>query len=705
MSKTPEGIAGEEREPIDDKPPELGTDAIQILEGSTFVVSDVSGDVPEGAVGGLFHRDTRHLSRWELRVGGKKPDVLTSGTVDYYSASFNLTNPELPGLPPKTLSVQRYRLVGGGLHERIRVENHLTRPARVELRLRCGADFADLFQVKEKATRKEGAFTSSHGTKKRPSLSFHYENGDFRAGTRLHSSEPARIEGNDLVYDLRLDPRASWTTTIRVAVSSDGTFESIAEELPPSERRSEADFQKWREDVPKIDADTDLMEHVYRKSVVDLAGLRLIAPVRGYQASLPAAGLPWFMAIFGRDTLVTSYQSMWVSPELARGALTALAALQGTEVNDFKDEEPGKIMHEIRHGELTALQRRPHSPYYGSIDATPLWLVLLSEYWRWTGDGATCWDLKASALRALEWIDRFGDRDGDGYLEYDTRSSQGLANQGWKDSWNGVIRHDGSMPPRPIALCEVQGYVYDAKLRVAELADRVWGEPEMAVRLRDEAGQLKERFDRDFWSDERGGFYVLGLDGHKGRIDAKTSNMGHLLWSGIVPEDRAQTVVRQLFAESMFTGWGIRTLSSENLGFNPIGYHLGTVWPHDNSLISVGLLRYGFRQEAARIAMAMFEAAGYTDYRLPEAFAGYPRTHGRFPIRYPTACYPQAWATAAPFLWLKVLLGLEVIDGELRCDPYLPKQVRALSLQGVHACGARFNVQGEKRSGRVSATG
>ena len=478
--------------------------------------------------------------------------------------------------------------------------------------------------------------------------------------------------------------------------------EPTHDEFVASSEEADLVFRKWQVDVPHVEAGSDLVHHVFRKSVIDLAGLRLTEDFGGYEASLPAAGLPWFMAIFGRDTLITSYQSLWVSPLLAKGALYALSALQGKELDDFTDEEPGKILHEIRHGELTVLGKRPHRPYYGSCDATPLWLVLLSEYWRFTGDGATCQDLKRSALAALEWIDRYGDRDGDGYVEYDTRSSQGLENQGWKDSWDGVVFSDGSLPKRPLALAEIQGYVHDAKTRVAEIAEEVWGDPAMAERLRAQADGLRDRFNRDYWREERGGFYVIGLDGAKRQVDSKTSNMGHLLWSGIIPPDRAELVVKQLFSDNMFTGWGIRTLSTENTGYNPIGYHRGTVWPHDNSIISAGLARYGYREEANRLAMAMFDASAFTEYRLPEVFAGYPRARGRFPVRYPTACSPQAWATAAPFLWLRTMLGIEARDGALTCDPFVPEAVGRLAIRRLHAFGGRFDVIGEGTKGEVA---
>lgn len=702
---THEMAMAEGRDPLEDKPPELGPDAVQILEGSTFAISDAAGDMPEGVVAGLFHRDTRHVSQWELTLGRKRPVVLTSAAVDYYSASFTLTNPELPDLAAQSLSVHRFRLVGNGMRESITLENNLSRPIEVQLRLTCGADFADLFEVKDRIAEKDGTYAVDRGSEDSSTLTFLYENGVFRVGTWIRSTEPARIDGDDLVWDCHLEARGSWTTGIRVAVSEeDAKKEPTHGEFVASSRMADLVFEKWQAEVPRIEADTDLVQHLFGRSVVDLAGLRLTESFGGYEASLPAAGLPWFMAIFGRDTLITSYMSLWVGPELVRGALYALAALQGKEVDDFRDEEPGKILHEIRHGELTALGKRPHSPYYGTADATPLWLILLSEYWRFTGDGATCTELKRAALAALDWIAQYGDRDGDGYVEYDTRSSEGLENQGWRDSWDGVVFGDGSLPRRPLALCEIQGYVYDAKLRMADIADSVWTDPDLAQRLRGEARELRERFNRDYWTEERDGFYVIGLDAEKKQVNSKTSNMGHLLWSGIVPDERAGRIVQQLFADSMFTGWGIRTLSSENAGYNPIGYHRGTVWPHDNAIISAGLARYGYRDDANRVAMAMFEASVFTDYRLPEVFAGFPRSHGRFPVRYPTACSPQAWATAAPFLWLRTMLGIEPEDGKLSCDPHIPKEMGRVLLSGIHAFGERFDVWGQGTSGEVSPT-
>ncbi len=691
-------------EPPDDKPPELGPDAISILEGSTFMVSDSIGDVPGGSVAGLFHDDTRFVSRWELSIGGRRPSLLTSDTVDYYSAAFYLTNPELPDIPAHSLSLQRFRFVGDGLHEKLSVRNHRNEEVRVELRLSCGADFADLFQVKDKIRKKEGVTRTAHDGV-HCLLAFEYEHVAFKASSRIHSTALGKIEGDELIFELALEPRGEWHTALLVSVHVDDQIKDpVHEAFGDTEKQAGRVLAKWKDEVPRFSAGSDLLEHVYEKSIIDLAALRLTAEVEGNDYSLPAAGLPWFMAIFGRDTLITSYQSLWVGPDLAKGALHALAALQGTEVNDFKDEEPGKILHEIRFGELTALGLKPHRPYYGTSDATPLWLVLLSEYWRFSGDGETANALQGNAMRALEWIDRYGDLDADGYVEYRTRSSQGLGNHCWKDSWDGVQFADGRIPELPIAAAEIQGYVYDSKLRIAEMAEKVWGDPGLAERLRAEATALRDRFNRDFWSEERGGYYVIGLDGEKRRIDSLTSNTGHLLWSGIVPEDRAKIVAGHLMSEALWTGWGVRTLSDGDAGYNPIGYHTGTVWPHDNSIVAAGLVRYGFREEANRIAMALFEAAAFSDHRLPEAFAGYPRRDGRFPVRYPTACSPQAWATAAPFLFLRTMLGIEAGDGKLTCEPDVPAEAGRLFLHGIHAFGTHFDVEGEGTSGRISPT-
>lgn len=717
----PEPRPQEERGDERSYPPELGSDAIAILEGRTFMFSDAFGDVPPGSIGGLLHDDTRFVSGWRLSLNDRPLSLLKSRCVDYYSAAFFLTNSDLPGIRANTLSIRRLRFVGGGVHEQIAVYNAATDPVPIRLRLDVAADFADLFEVKSSVRDRSAQIDVEHDPDE-SLLHFHYEREGFLAETNVRSSRerlvpgfgttgesrplpgPA-IDGDAFVWDVEIPSRQTFVATLRVTVRVNETvLEPMHEEFGEQQEHAEGALTDWLEDVPRFSSDSALLKSVIDKSVVDLAALRIAGELNGEPYVLPAAGLPWFMTLFGRDTLITSLQTVWVGPELARGALHLLGALQGTRVDDFKDEEPGKVLHEVRNGELTVVGEKPYSPYYGTADATPLYLVLMSEYWRCTGDDEFVrarWD---NVLAALEWIDTYGDRDGDGYVEYQTRSSQGLGNQCWKDSWDGVQFADGTIPYLPIATAEIQGYVYDAKLRVAEIAERLAMDQALADRLRKEADELKDRFNRDFWSEERGGYFVIGLDGDKRKIDSMTSNMGHLLWSGIVSVDRAATVASHLMSGDLFSGWGVRTMSTKDAGYNPIGYHVGTIWPHDNAIVALGLARYGFRDEANAIVLAQLEAAAFSDFRLPEAFAGFTRDAGRFPVPYPTACSPQAWATGAPFVFLKVLMGLDTRDGTVTIDPAVPEQIGRIYIHGVHAFGTHWDVEAVGRNGHVRLT-
>jgi glycogen debranching enzyme len=703
---------GEDEPP---RPRELASDAIAVLEGRTFMFSDSRGDVAPGSTGGLVHEDTRFVSRWELRLDGTPLSLLKSGPVDYDSAAFFLTNPDTARLRAHSVAVRRIRRVGGGALEQITAFNTSPDPITCELRLHCGADFADLFEIKSGARdRSANIAAAAVGPH---SLRFRYQVPAFLAETtiRVERSEvvdgateevlavaPARVDGTDAVWQLELPPRCRFVAlvTVRVRVNN-VTFEPAVEGFGSRQQPVEGPLSEWLERLPQLEATSELLTSVLRKSVVDLAALRITGDLLGESYVLPAAGLPWFMTLFGRDTLITSLQTLWIGPGLARGALHLLGALQGMQVDDFRDEEPGKILHEVRSGELTRLGEMPHSPYYGTADATPLWLILLSEYWRFTGQDAFVLERWDKVESALAWIDRYGDRDGDGYVEYQTRSQAGLGNQCWKDSWDGIQFADGTIPHLPIATAEIQGYVYDAKLRVAELARRLRDDADLAERLEHEAQDLYARFNDDFWSEDRGGYYVVGLDGDKRRIDSMTSNMGHLLWSRIVPDDRAGRVAGRLMSDAMFSGWGIRTLSTDDRGYNPIGYHTGTIWPHDNSLVALGLARAGFRDEANRIALAQLEAASFTDYRLPEAFAGFERWVSRFPVPYPTACSPQAWATAAPFVFVQAMLGLEARDGELRLAPHVPEEIGRIVIRRLHAFGSDWDLDAAGTEGTV----
>jgi glycogen debranching enzyme len=700
-------------------PEEFGSDAIAVLDGRTFMFSDSLGDVPPGSVGGLVHEDTRFLSRWELRLGDHPLSLLKSSTIDYNSAGFYLANPDLPGLPAYSVAVRRQRRVGRGAIEQIAAVNTKSEPTEIALRLGCGADFADLFEVRS-AVRDRSAHIRTSADSYGRSLCFRYAVPGFLAetaitieqseivdasGKRVSQATP-RIELSDVIWEVEVPPRHALVVLVKVGVRvNKASFEPTHEGFGTREEIPEGALSDWLERAPRLESGSSLLDDVVRQSIVDLAALRITGELLGETYVLPAAGLPWFMTLFGRDTLITSLQTIWVGPGLARGALHLLGALQGTRVDEFHDEEPGKIMHEVRSGELTLLGEKPHSPYYGTADATPLWLILLSEYWRFSGLDPFVKGRWHHALAALGWIDRHGDRDGDGYVEYQTRSSEGLGNQCWKDSWDGVQFADGTIPHLPIATAEIQGYVYDAKLRVAELARAVAGDNELAARLELEASALYDRFNEDFWSDERGGYYVIGLDGDKRPIDSMTSNMGHLLWSGIVPPERARLIAAQLMSDPMFSGWGVRTMSVDDRGYNPIGYHIGTVWPHDNAIVALGLARYGFREEANRIAHAQLEAAAFTGHRLPEAFSGFERWVSRFPVPYPTACSPQAWATGAPFLLVRAMLGLDARDGELGLDPHVPEEIGRIRISRLHAFGAEWDVEAQGTDGEVRRAG
>jgi glycogen debranching enzyme len=683
--------------------------ALTILEGSTFCISDERGDILE-QTGGFFARDTRFLSVFRLTLNGEAPLLLSSGKVDYFSAAFYLRNPSVDGLPPDSIAIVRERFVSEALQERIVVENVASEPVSFELAVHVGSDFADIFAVKEY----DFALGDPQRAKPLPSpapLRFDSDNGRFviddpedGAFTQVAFSKPGVVHAGTMAYRVELGPRACWEVTVDV-VPSGSRRPKVARRVSPSmfgeERARVSDsLTAWQLRVPRLEASWDALRHTFGRSVSDLASLRMRGGDGGL-ARLPAAGMPWFMTVFGRDTLITSFQTLMFGPELAIGALEVLAELQALEDDPETDAEPGKIVHEVRHGKAAKVW---FHRYYGTVDATPLYLVLLSEVWRWTGDAALAEQLRDPALRALVWIDEHGDRDGDGFVEYRRRTERGLENQSWKDSGDSQRFADGRLAEAPIAPCEVQGYVYDAKRRIAELAREAWGDDVLARRLDEEADRLRARFNEAFWIEDRGGFYALALDAEKERVDSLCSNMGHLLWSGIVPDDRAPAVVASLMDDLLWSGWGVRTMSTEDVAYSPLSYHNGTVWPHDNSLIAAGLARYGYREEALRIVQQMLEAAAYFDFELPEVFAGLPRQTTLFPIAYPTAARPQAWAAGTPVLLLQVLLGLRP-DHRGRSlestagDEQLPAWAGSLRLAGVRAFDRSWNVHLE--GGRV----
>jgi glycogen debranching enzyme len=687
--------------------------ALTILEGSTFCICDDVGDVGTWATSGLFAEDTRFLSILRMTIDGKRPLLLTSDKVDYFSAAFYLRNPPSDGLEPDVVSIIRERFVGEAMQDRVVVQNQGMAPVSFELAIEVACDFADIFAVKD--------YDFALGNPQQadplpPLVEVHYdsENNQFLladqtgvpAQTQVIMSRRGEVDGGVAKFQIELEPRERWDLRLDIVPLPDGqqVVPRVAERRFGDElARVRESLAAWQLRVPQLRATWDDLAHSFGRSVSDLASLRMHGRENGV-GKLPAAGMPWFMTVFGRDTLITCLQTLLFGPELAVTALETLAELQSTVDDPTRDAEPGKIVHELRRGKAA---RNWHGTYYGTADATPLYLVLLSEVWRWTDDTALVEKLKEPALSALEWIDKRGDLDGDGFVEYLKRSRRGLDNQSWKDSHDSQRFADGTIAEPPIAPCEVQGYVYDAKKRTAELAREVWRDRELADRLDQEASDLRDRFNDAFWTDERGGYYVLALDGEKRQVDSLCSNVGHLLWSGIVPTERVDAVVDALMGDALWSGWGIRTMSTLDRGYNPLAYHNGTVWPHDNSLCAWGLARYGRWPEAHRIVRQMLTASRHFEYQLPEVFAGMPRTETRFPIAYPTAARPQAWAAGTPVLLLQLLLGLHPDRRqstlETNAPPELPAWAGSLRLSSVRAFDRLWEVRLDDGRVRVTA--
>ena len=640
--------------------------SLSVVSPGAYAVSDGVGDFGGSSGPGLFYRDMRHLSRFALRVDGEAPVPLQARTRGS-EAEFVLE------AGAGSIRVVRRRALGGGMDEEILLTNHSREAIEARVEFGCAADFRDIFDVRgycRGVGRGEISEEVGEG-----SLRFGYRRDGFRRGTVVRVSgegiEPLAERGR-ISFGVRLEPGEERTASVAVALEEGGRG---VRPWGPASLYGEA---------PVLQTGWEPLRRSWERSLEDLESLSLDV---GDGLLVPAAGAPWYMALFGRDSLITAYQAMILGPGPAKNALKALARYQAGERDDFRDAEPGKIPHELRVGELAFFDEIPQTPYYGTADATPLFLILLHEVWRWSGERGIVRDMEGAARRALDWVLHHADRI-EGYVAYATRSPAGLRNHGWKDSANSVLFRDGSRARGPIAPCEVQGYVYDAYRRTAELAELVWEDGELARELRAEAETLKERFDRDFWMEDRS-YYALALDGAARRVDSVTSNAGHLLWSGIVPARKARLVADRLLGEEVFCGWGIRTMAAGEGGYDPVSYHNGSVWPHDNALIACGLGRYGLREEAGRVAAALLDAAPHFDHRLPEVFAGYSKREAREPVELPKSCSPQAWAAGTVPLLVRTMLGAEA-DPESRSlvtDPALPGGIGSLQLEGVPAFG------------------
>jgi len=702
----------------------VGPPVLTINLGRTFMVTDLGGEIAANSEQGVFAGDTRFLSYYAISANGEPWVRLSSSAVSYYAARVYLANApfatEDGDVPAGKLGLMISRSVGDGIHEDLDVTNLGLGAVRFNLEIATRSDFADLFEVKSHQFVRRGHI-ESEWDHERGELRATYANRDFRRSFifRLdNSGSPAHFANGRITFAITLAPGQTWHTCCRYVLVLDGkALEPLRGCDPDSGHIALDQLQReWQERTTKLTSANEEVYRFFRQSVEDLGALRLHEHDSAPDVWVPAAGVPWFVALFGRDSLVVSLQSMPVDPGFARGALETLGRYQATGMDDWHDAEPGKIPHELRLGELAHFHKVPHTPYYGTADATPLYLITLHEAWKWLGDDTLLHRYRTIAERCLDWIDRYGDLDGDGFQEYRTRSDRGYENVGWKDASDAVVYPDGSPVPQPKALCELQGYVFDAWMRMAEVYDAL-DAPEQARALRRKAADLQQRFEERFWCQELG-FYAFGLDPKKARIETIASNPGHCLWSGIVRPDRAAPVVARLLQRDMWSGWGIRTLSAANPAYNPLSYQLGSVWPHDNGIIALGFKRYGFASEAARVARDISRAASYfASHRLPELYAGVERQPGTFPVQYLGANVPQAWAAGSVFHLLQAILGLaaDAPHGRLRVDPVLPDWLPDVTLHGLRVGratldlrfwreGARTRWEASPRQGQIDVT-
>ena len=679
----------------------LGPPVLSINHGATFMVTDLGGEIQADTDQGVFADDTRFVSYYAIFANGLSWQRLNSAATSYYEARVYLMNDVVPtedgDIPEGALSLVIDRTVSDGIHEDLDVANHGLVPVRFNLEIALRSDFADLFEVKrEHLVRRGRIITRWHPW--RAELETAYANRDFRRRLvyrLLNSGSPPSYANGRVTFELDLAPGATWHTCCHYLLDRGEAVRAPRRGCQHDGVASEDALQdRWLSGATKVTSANEDVYRVYRRSVDDMGALRLYDHDFGPDLWIPAAGVPWYVALFGRDALIASLQNAIVQPALARGALKKLAELQATERDDRRDAEPGKIPHEVRSGELAHFHLIPHTPYYGTADATPLYLIALHEAWRWLGDDTLLREHRETALRCLEWIDQSGDLDGDGFQEYRTRSPQGYENMGWKDASDAVVYPDGRQVPAPKALCELQGYVFDAWLRMAEVFDAL-GEPERAVALRGKARGLRAAFEDRFWCEDLG-FYAFALDPEKQPVRTIASNVGHCLWSGIPSPERAARVVQRFFEPDLWSGWGIRTLSARNPAYNPFSYQRGSVWPHDNGIIALGFKRYGFTAEAARVARDISEAASsFMYYRLPELYAGVERRPGTFPVLYKQANVPQAWAAGSVFHLLQAILGLrgDAPRGRLYVDPELPRWLPEITLHGLAIGEARVDLR------------
>ena len=689
----------------------VGPPQLAIHSGYAVLITQPDGQIAWPTPMGLYFLDTRMLSAWALYANGLEWELLNSGTPAYNLARIYLTNAailtENGAIEPRTLSLIIAREIDGGLREEFTLTNHGRGPVRFNLEVVLRSDFADVFEVKAESIVRRGRITSEWNDADQQ-LTTHYRNQDFHRALQVTAdgSGIRAVSANGrMSFEIALEPMEQWQGCLAYDLFDDGTKYAAPASCASGAHETEAGrvMTEWRGHVTKLESSNNDFESLFNQALDDMAALRLPFEQRHVTEFVPAAGLPWFVALFGRDSLIVSLQNALVYPDFARGALDQLSQWQATERDDYRDAEPGKILHELRRGELAHFKLIPHTPYYGTADATPLYLITLHAAWKCTGDRAVVDRLLPVAEGCLRWIDEWGDRDGDGLQEYQTRSPKGYENMGWKDAGDSVMHADGSRVEGPKALCELQGYVFDAWLRMAELYEAI-GDPARAGALRSKAAALFHRFNALFWNEEAG-FYAYGLDGAKRPILSIASNPGHLLWSGIVPPDRAARVVARLMQPDMWSGWGIRTLSAKHPSYNPYSYQNGSVWPHDNGLIALGFKRYGHAEQANAVARDVMGAAGFFALnQLPELYSGIQRDGSNFPVQYLGANVPQAWAAGSVFSLVQAMIGFQpdAPNGRLLLDPHLPDWLPDLTLRDLRVGQECFDIRFARDGGQTA---
>jgi glycogen debranching enzyme len=737
------------------------TNQFVLKEGNVFLISQENGDISGNTALGLYYSDMRYLSLLEFKINGESPALLNFSGYRNFMGTLQFTN-ELFQLPdgtavlPESISIRRSCFISEGLHERLGCANYNRFPVPVTITLTFGADFRDLFDVRGFSRDKWGELLPPLWENDELALRYMGLDGLARSSVitfdrapdemKIHmpASTAPIIEPSKMVpivglpsFHITIEPptaTAHWNlilppnspASISFHVMPDG-LRSAADEIKTGARNNPSpastsfrtpptstldgtfdkavnymrlNYWNWEKQSTDIFTDNEDFNHIFRRSKFDLRVLSDLVR-EGY---FPAAGIPWYACPFGRDSLITSLQTLAFNPLIAMGTLYTLARYQGTREDPWREEQPGKILHELRNGEMARLGLVPHTPYYGTVDATPLFVCLFVETMRWLDNDNLYKGLLPNVMKALEWIDKYGDIDGDGFVEYKaSTSSGGIRNQVWKDSYDSIQYSDGTLAETPIAAVEVQAYVYAAKKGVSELLRRK-GDGATAERLEAEANELRKRFNETFWMPELG-FFTQGLDKDKQQVETISSNPGHCLWCGIVDEEKARLTVERLMRPDMVSGWGIRTISHDSPSYNPMSYHNGSIWPHDNSLIVAGFKRYGYNDEANTIITQIAEAAQYFRYyRLPELYCGFTRdtVYNAGPSEYPVSCSPQAWAAAAPMLMMQSILGLQAdaVAGQVRVSPNLPDWLSSVQVSNLLIGERRVDIVVEKHNGR-----